>query len=181
MSKVKERVSKKLKTLKKNRLNPLELKYPLTIKPYGTFHTPKELVKWILTLSDEEVEKVSLLLRTAEIFGVQKAEETLYSHKPITGDIDKFPKLKKLYDEFREELSEASKELPPKIKDQIRKDMPVLSPYVITEDSINVIVEYKGETIYYTLYTGDRNMLKIKAICLISDLRDITTGDYIPF
>ena len=180
---VKEAVKSKLKLLKDQGINILKLPYPLTLYPYGTFATPEELALGLLDLSDEEISALIHTLKACQESGIQYGEIDILIWEPPKGEVKTREKLASLYREFKAEVEKAFKSLPTYLQKRIlSRGKPRLRAYIITESIIRVFLSYDKEEIPYTIYfNGDKEMLKIKASLLVSDIRDIATEEFLPF
>ena len=160
MKAVKEELKNRALALKRVGVNLPGLRYPLTIEPWGTFSTPQELLTKLPRLSDKEFEELTQALKA-------KSKD----------------QLEELYKEFKTQAEEIFKSLPSSLKKVIlSKGKPELKHYIVNETTLRVFLSYNGEELFYNLFLGsDGQLLKLKAMCLISDIKDIATGDYIPF
>ena len=160
MKTVKERLKNRTLALKRAGVNLPRLRYPLSVEPWGTFSTPQELLATLSRLSDKEFKELTQALKA-------KSKD----------------QLEELYKEFKTQAEEVFKSLPSNLKKVIlSKGKPELKHYTINETTLRVFLRYDGEELFYNLFLGsDRELLKLKAMCLVSDLKDIATGDYIPF
>lgn len=89
----------------------------------------------------------------------------------------------KLYKEFKAEAERIFFSIPPNLQKKIlSKGKPKLKPRTISREAIRVFVSYDGEEFSYVLFLDrDKDMLKVKASLMVSDLRDIATGEFIRF
>ena len=180
---VKEAVKARLKPLKDHGINPLKLSYPFTLHPYGTFASPEELALYLLNLTDEEIETLIPVLKVHQTFGSQYGEVDIFTQKPVEGEVETKEKLMKLYKEFKTEAERIFLSLPANLQKKIlSRGKPKLRPRIASREAIRVFVSYDGEELSYVLYlNGDRDMLRLKANHLVSDLKDIATGEFIRF
>ena len=180
---VKEVVKSRLKPLKDHGINILKLAYPFTLHPYGTFATPEELAFYLLNLTDEEMEAIIPVLKVCQASRSQYGEIDVFSQKPIEGEVETKEELMKLYKKFKAEAERVFLSLPPNLQRKIlSKGKPKLRPRIASREAIRVFVSYDGEELSYVLYlNGDKDILKVKASLMVSDLRDIATGEFIRF
>ena len=172
-------LKEKVSQLKKKGANLFGLPYPLTLNPYGTFTTPEELALYLLDLTEEEINALIPALKICQTFKSQYGEIDFFSF-PVEGKVKTKEELRRLYEEFKTEVKTLFESLPPHLKKKILRDRPELKPYIITESMLRVFLSCKGEEVSYTLYlNGDRDMLKVKASLLVSDLRDIAEGEFL--
>lgn len=183
MSALEERLRSNLQVLKDHGINPLKLSYPLTLHPYGTFASPEELALYLLDLTDEEIEALIPILKVCQTFGNQYGEIDIFTQEPIEGEVETKEQFMKLYREFKAEAERIFLSLPLNLQKKIlSKGKPKLKPRIASREAIRVFVSYDGEELSYVLYLNrDRNMLRLKANYLVSDLKDIATGEFIRF
>ncbi len=183
MSALEERLKSGLQIFKDHGVNPLKLSYPLTLHPYGTFASPEELALYLLDLTGEEIEALIPILKVCQTFGNQYGEIDIFSQKPVEGEVETKEELMKLYKEFKTEAERIFFSLPPNLQKKIlSRGKPKLRPRIASREAIRVFVSYDGEELSYVLYlNGDRDMLKIKASLMVSDLRDVATGEFMRF